>query len=92
VVRNAANESVVWLHTSAERFVSRKVRIVPVDGHTVAVTEGLSGGERVVVQGAASLSPDSLRGRRVRFHHHDQPQATPDRARRGVAVDHLWRP
>ena len=55
VVRNAANESVVWLHTSAERFVSRKVRIVPVDGHTVAVTEGLSGGERVVVQGAASL-------------------------------------
>jgi cobalt-zinc-cadmium efflux system membrane fusion protein len=56
VVRNAANESVVWLHTSAERFVSRKVRIVPVDGHTVAVTEGLSGGERVVVQGAASLS------------------------------------
>jgi len=56
VVRNAANETVVWLHTSAERFVSRKVRIAPLDGHTVAVTQGLSGGERVVVQGAASLS------------------------------------
>ena len=56
VVRNSANESVVWLHTSAERFVSRKVRIAPLDGLTVAVTEGLSDGERVVVQGAASLS------------------------------------
>jgi cobalt-zinc-cadmium efflux system membrane fusion protein len=56
VVRNAANESVVWVHESAERFVSRKVRIAPLDGHSVAVTDGLSGGERVVVQGAASLS------------------------------------
>jgi cobalt-zinc-cadmium efflux system membrane fusion protein len=56
VVRNAANESVVWVHESAERFVSRKVRIAPLDGHSVAVTDGLSGGERVVVHGAASLS------------------------------------
>ncbi|SBT09815.1 Efflux transporter, RND family, MFP subunit [Candidatus Accumulibacter aalborgensis] len=56
VVRNAANESVVWVHESAERFVSRKVRIAPLDGRTVAVTDGLGGGERVVVHGAASLS------------------------------------
>ena len=56
VVRNAANESVVWVHESAERFVVRKVKAVALDGHTVAVTNGLAGGERVVVQGAASLA------------------------------------
>lgn len=56
VVRNAANESVVWVHESAERFVSRKVKVAALDGHSVAVTDGLTGGERVVVQGAASLA------------------------------------
>jgi hypothetical protein len=56
VVRNAANESVVWVHESAERFVARKVKVAALDGHSVAVTDGLNGGERVVVQGAASLA------------------------------------
>jgi hypothetical protein len=56
VVRNAANESVVWVHESAERFISRKVKAAALDGHSVAVTDGLAGGERVVVQGAASLA------------------------------------
>lgn len=56
VVRNAASESLVWVHESAERFVSRKVTTVPLNGHSVAVTSGLDGGERVVVSGAASLT------------------------------------
>ena len=56
VVRNAANESVVWVHESAERFVSLKVKAAALDGHSVVVTDGLNGGERVVVQGAASLA------------------------------------
>ncbi|MFZ2972875.1 MAG: HlyD family efflux transporter periplasmic adaptor subunit [Ferribacterium limneticum] len=56
VVRNAANESVVWVHESAERFASRKVKVAALDGHSVAVTDGLNGGERVVVQGAAALA------------------------------------
>lgn len=56
VVRNAANESIVWVHESAERFVARKVTSAQLDGHSVAVTSGLNGGERVVVQGAASLT------------------------------------
>lgn len=56
VVRNAANESVVWVHESAERFVARKVKVAALDGHSVAVTDGLSGGERIVVQGAAALA------------------------------------
>lgn len=55
VVHNAANESVVWVHRSAERFDARKVKAVALDGHTVAVTDGLNGRERVVVQGAAAL-------------------------------------
>lgn len=56
VVRNAANESVVWVHESAERFVARKVKVAALDGHTVAVSDGLTGGERVVVDGAAALA------------------------------------
>lgn len=56
VVRNAANESVVWVHESAERFVVRKVKAVALDGYSVAVTDGLKGGERVVFQGAAALA------------------------------------
>ena len=56
VVRNTANEAVVWVHPSPERFVSHKVRVVPLDGQSVAVSSGLSGGERVVVQGAAALA------------------------------------
>ncbi|MDP3671428.1 MAG: HlyD family efflux transporter periplasmic adaptor subunit [Telluria sp.] len=56
VVRNAANETVVWVHESAERFVARKVKVTPLDGISMAATSGLAGGERVVVQGAASLA------------------------------------
>lgn len=56
VVRNAANEAVVWVHESAERFVARKVKVTPLDGISMAATSGLAGGERVVVQGAASLA------------------------------------
>jgi len=47
---------VVWVHESAERFVSRKVKAAALDGHSAVVTDGLNGGERVVVQGAASLA------------------------------------
>jgi hypothetical protein len=56
VVRNAGNESVVWVHESAERFVARKVKVAALDGHSVVVTSGLNGGEQVVVQGAAALT------------------------------------
>lgn len=56
VVRNAANETVVWVHQSPESFVARKVRVAPLDGQSVAVISGLDGGERVVVQGATSLA------------------------------------
>lgn len=51
VVRNAANEPVVWLKTSAERFVPQPVRVQPLDA-TRVVVQGVEPGVRVVVQGA----------------------------------------
>ncbi|MBD5803243.1 HlyD family efflux transporter periplasmic adaptor subunit [Aromatoleum evansii] len=52
LVKNPANQEIVWVHTSAERFVPRTVRHHPLDGATVSVTDGLTSGDRVVVQGA----------------------------------------
>jgi RND family efflux transporter MFP subunit len=56
VTQSAANESLVWVHTSAERFEARKVRVQPLDATRVVVTAGLQAGERVVVQGATLLA------------------------------------
>ncbi|MBI2308537.1 MAG: HlyD family efflux transporter periplasmic adaptor subunit [Rhodocyclales bacterium] len=52
VVKNAANQEIVWVKTAAERFSPRPVRTQPLDGSRVAVVAGLAAGERVVVQGA----------------------------------------
>lgn len=52
LVKNPANQEIVWVHTAAERFAPRTVRYQPLDGATVTVTDGLAAGERVVVQGA----------------------------------------
>jgi biotin carboxyl carrier protein len=56
VVRNAANQDIVWVHAAAEHFVPRGVRQLPLDGATVAVVDGLWPGDRVVTQGAALLN------------------------------------
>lgn len=56
LARNAAGELVVWVHASAERFEPRRVRTHPLDAATVAVTEGLKAGERVVISGAGLLA------------------------------------
>jgi len=56
VVRSAANQEVVWVHTTAEVFAPRPVRVVPLDGATVSVLDGLKAGDRVVVQGAALVN------------------------------------
>jgi hypothetical protein len=52
LVRNGANELIVWVHERAERFVARRVRTAPLDAQRVLVLAGLEGRERVVVQGA----------------------------------------
>lgn len=55
ISRNDANESVVWVHDTAERFLPRRVKTLPLDAERVLVTEGLAGGERVVATGARAL-------------------------------------
>ena len=52
VVKNTSNQDMVWVHTGAETFVPRPVRIAPLTGSTVSVTDGLKAGDRVVSQGA----------------------------------------
>ena len=52
VVKNASNQDMVWVHTGAEAFVPRTVRVAPLSGSAVSVTDGLKAGDRVVSQGA----------------------------------------
>lgn len=56
VVRNPANEPVVWIKTSAERYVPQPVRVQALDNQRVLVTQGLSADNRVVVRGAALVA------------------------------------
>ena len=52
VIKNASNQDMVWVHTGAETFVPRTVRVTPLSGSTVSVVDGLKAGDRVVTQGA----------------------------------------
>lgn len=56
VVRNPANEAVVWIKTGPERYLPQPVQFQPLDSHTVLVTQGLSADNRVLVQGAALVA------------------------------------
>lgn len=56
LTRGSAGDSVVWVHTGAEKFIARKVRFQALDGSRAAVTEGLIAGDRVVTGGAAALA------------------------------------
>lgn len=54
--KSGNGETVVWVHTEAERFVARRVRHQALDANNVAVAEGLEVGDRVVIQGTDLLS------------------------------------
>ena len=56
VVRNPANEPIVWIKSGAERFIPQPVQVRPLDARTVVVTQGLSADNRVVVQGAPLIA------------------------------------
>jgi RND family efflux transporter MFP subunit len=56
VTQSSAGETAVWVHTEAERFVPRRVRVQPLDGSIVAITNGLHEGDRVVTEGVSLLS------------------------------------
>lgn len=51
-----AGETVVWVHTEAERFVARRIRQQSLDAANVAILDGLHDGDRVVTVGAGLLS------------------------------------
>jgi multidrug efflux pump subunit AcrA (membrane-fusion protein) len=55
IVRTTAGQDSVYEHVSAERFEQRPVHIEPLDGQRVLISQGLSPGKRVVVQGAEFL-------------------------------------
>jgi membrane fusion protein, heavy metal efflux system len=52
IVRTASGQDSVYEHVGAERFEQRPVRIEPLDGQRVLISQGLSPGKRVIVQGA----------------------------------------
>jgi hypothetical protein len=56
LMKNPANQTVVWVKTGPESFVPRVVSFEPLDGANVLVTGGLAGGERIVTQAAALLN------------------------------------
>lgn len=52
IVRTNAGQDTVYEHVAAERFEQRPVRVTPLDGQRALISQGLSPGMRVVVQGA----------------------------------------
>ena len=56
LMKNTANQSVVWIKTGPESFTPRVVVFDPLDGASVLMTAGLDGGERIVTQAAALLN------------------------------------
>jgi membrane fusion protein, heavy metal efflux system len=55
IVRTTAGQDSIYEHVSAERFEQMPVRIEPLDGQRVLISQGLSPGKRIVVQGAELL-------------------------------------
>jgi hypothetical protein len=56
LMKNPANQTVVWVKTAPERFEPRTVTTEPLDGVSVAVTSGLKPGDRVATQGATLIN------------------------------------
>jgi hypothetical protein len=56
LVRNPANQPVLWVKTAAEQFAPRVVTTEALDGVSVAITSGLQAGDRVVTSGATLIN------------------------------------
>lgn len=56
LMKNPANQTIVWVKTAPERFAPRVVTIEPLDGVDTAVTSGLQAGDRVATQGATLIN------------------------------------
>ncbi len=56
LMKNPANETIVWVKTAPERFEPRTVTLEPLDGNSVAVTSGLKANDRVATQAASLIN------------------------------------
>ena len=56
LMKNPANQTIVWVKTAPERFEPRPVTAEPLDGVNAAVTSGLAAGDRVATQGATLIN------------------------------------
>lgn len=56
LMKNPANQTVVWVKTAPERFEPRAVTTEPLDGVNAAVTSGLQAGDRVATRGATLIN------------------------------------
>lgn len=56
LLKNAANQAVVWVKTAPERFESRTVTAEVLDGASFVVTSGLKAGDRIATQGASLIN------------------------------------
>jgi len=56
LMRNPANQTIVWVKTAPERFEPRVVSTAPLDGVRVVVSSGLKAGDRVATQGATLIN------------------------------------
>lgn len=56
LMKNPANQTVVWVKTAPERFEPRAVTTEALDGVSVAITSGLKAGDRIATQGATLIN------------------------------------
>ncbi|HCY62667.1 MAG TPA: hypothetical protein DHV59_07535 [Oxalobacteraceae bacterium] len=56
LVRNPANQFIVWIKSGAERFIAQPVEVKPLDARTIVVVKGLAADNRVVVSGASLIN------------------------------------
>ncbi|MGD9944271.1 MAG: efflux RND transporter periplasmic adaptor subunit [Burkholderiaceae bacterium] len=56
LMRSPANQTIVWVKVSPERFEPRLVTTEPLDGVNAAVTSGLRAGDRIATRGAAMIN------------------------------------
>lgn len=56
LVKNAANQTAVWVKVAPETFEPRVITFVPLDGQRVLVSSGLKPFDRVVVQAASLIN------------------------------------
>jgi hypothetical protein len=56
VLKNPANQAIVWVKEAPEVFEPRLVTYDPLDGTSVTITSGIKAGERVATQGASFIN------------------------------------